>query len=206
MKLNQQHACHECDLLIALPAYLPANKTLVCPRCASKQFTHYANALDHSIAFSLCALIFLFIANIFPFLSFETQGQIRTITMFEASHMLYTQGFVLLSMLVYAFVILFPTLFLIFVLMLLVPIKLRKKPIEPVLLGKAISYVLPWSMAEVFMVGVLVALIKVIELASIIFGVSFWAYLAFVLFFIATASVVSKQQLWAWIEQSMVKV
>lgn len=202
MQLNKQHACQECDLLITLPEVLENNQSLTCPRCKSKQFTHYPNALEHVIAFSLSALIFLVIANSFPFLSFASQGQTRTITIFEASYQLYEQGFIMLSALVYCFVILLPCLYLVFVLALLVPLKLNLSPFAPIFLGRAISAVLPWTMAEVFIVGVLIALIKVIEMADIVLGVSFWAYLGFVLFFTAGANITSKHQLWQWIRHA----
>lgn len=200
--LNAYIACHECDQLIAMPEVLGRNETLTCPRCMSKQLTNYANSLEHSIAFSLTALILLIIANAFPFLSFEAQGQIKTISVIEASYDLYFQGFYLLSALVYAFVLLIPIFYLCAVLVLLVPIRLGLKPPAPVAIGKMISLALPWAMAEVFIVGVLVALIKVIELADIVFGVSFWAYSGFVLFFIAASNIASRHQLWKWIEDA----
>ena len=200
MELDKQHACQECDLLIALPDYLQKNQTLICPRCKSEQFTHYPNALEHVIAFSASALIFLVVANLFPFLSFESQGQIRTITIFEASHQMFVQGFVMLAVAVYCFIILLPSLYLASILALLIPIKLKRKPLGAVFLGRSISYLLPWAMAEVFIVGVLVALIKVIDTADFLFGTSFWAYLCFVLLFIAAANITSKHQLWQWID------
>lgn len=201
-QLDHYIACHECDQLIVMPEALDRNQSLFCPRCNSRQLTNYANSLNHSIAFSLTALIFLLIANSFPFLSFEAQGQNRTISVFEASYDLYMQGFYMLAALVYAFVLLVPVFYLCAVLVLLIPIKLGFTPPAPIAIGKAISLALPWAMAEVFIVGVLVALIKVIEVADIVIGVSFWAYLGFVIFFIAASNIASRHQLWQWIEDA----
>jgi len=200
--LDNYIACHECDQLIAMPEVLERNQSLICPRCHSKQLTNYANSLDHSIAFSLTALILLVIANSFPFLTFESQGQVRTITLVEASYDLYLEGFYLLAMLVYAFVVFIPVFYLVAVLILLIPIKLKLRPPFAVFIGKTVSLALPWAMTEVFFVGVLVALIKVMELANILFGISFWAYAGFVLFFTAASNVASKRQLWRWIEDA----
>lgn len=72
----------------------------------------------------------------------------------------------------------------------------------PVLLGRLMSYFLPWVMAEVFIVGVLVALIKIIEMADIVLGFSFWAYILFVIFFTLTANIANRHQLWEWIENA----
>jgi len=201
MQANSQIACHDCDLLITIPE-MEENHTLFCPGCRCKQFTKYKQALDSSISFALSALIMLVLANGFPFLSFETQGQNRTITLVQASQEMYAQGFVLLAVLVYAFILLLPTLYLISLLSLLIPIKLKRSPMAPIFVGRLIGYLLPWVMVEVFVVGVLVALIKVIELADIIIGFSFWAYVGFVIFFTLTANIASRHQLWSWIENA----
>lgn len=201
MKTNSQIACHDCDLLITVPE-MADNHSLICPSCKTKQFTKYKNPLDYTIAFASAALIMLILANSFPFLSFEAQGQTSTITIVEASYQLFFEGFYLLAMLVYAFVLLLPFIYLACLLTLLLPIKLRRSPIKPIFLGRLMSYFLPWVMAEVFIVGVLVALIKVIELADIILGFSFWAYIAFVICFTFAANIANRHQLWQWIDDA----
>ncbi|MFT6267967.1 MAG: paraquat-inducible protein A [Alphaproteobacteria bacterium] len=141
-------------------------------------------------------------ANSLPFLSFEAQGQTRTITLLQASHDLFTQGFGFLAALVYAFVLLLPMLYLSLLLALLVPIKLGLAPALPVYIGRLLGHFRPWIMAEVFIVGVLIALIKVIELADIIIGLSFWAYVGFSILFTLTANLTNRHQLWHWIEHA----
>ena len=190
-------ACHECDLLIEMPHEVVCNQTISCPRCGAKQYTHYKNAGNHTIAFSFTALILL----AFPFLSFDAQGQVQTMSILAAALDLYSQGFILLASLVFAFVLLIPMTYLLAVLSLLVPIKLGFEPPFKIFLGKLISTMLPWAMAEVFIVGVLVALVKIIELADVIFGISFWAYAGFALFFVAASNIGSKRQLWRWISR-----
>jgi paraquat-inducible protein A len=201
MKANSQIACHDCDLLIVVPE-MADNHSLICPGCKTKQFTKYKNPLDYTIAFASAALIMLFLANSFPFLSFEAQGQSSTITIVEASYRLALEEFYLIAGLVYAFVILLPFIYLVSLLLLLLPIKLRKKPFKPIILGRIMSFFLPWIMAEVFIVGVLVALIKIIELADIILGFAFWAYIVFVICFTFTANVANRHQLWQWIDDA----
>jgi paraquat-inducible protein A len=198
---NSKLACHDCDLLITIPE-IEENQSLICPGCLSKQFTKYKHPLDYSISFGLSALILSIMANSFPFLSFETQGQIRTITLLQASHDLFAQGFVFLAILIYAFILLLPMLYLSLLLTLLIPIKLHITPVLPIYIGKLLGLILPWIMAEVFIVGVLVALIKVIELADIIIGFSFWAYVGFAIFFTLTTNITNRHQLWHWIEHA----
>lgn len=195
----KQHACHECDLLINLPDKLEDKQSLICPRCKHVQWTQHKHPLDKTIALSLTALILLLIANSFPFLSFDAQGQFRTITIIQAANELYMQGFYLLAFVVYVCVLVFPGVYLICLFSLSLMTKLGFRVPFSITLGRTLSYMLPWVMTEVFIVGVLVALIKVIELADIVFGLAFWAYIAFVICFLACTNVASKHQIWGWI-------
>lgn len=201
MQPNSQIACHDCDLLITVPP-MEENQSLICPRCKSKQFTKYKLPLDYCLSFAMSALMLLIMANSFPFLSFDAQGHIRTITLLQASNDLYAQGFILLALMVYAFVLLLPMLYLILLLALLIPIRLGLKPVLKVTIGRLLGLFRPWIMAEVFIVGVLIALIKVIELADIIVGFSFWAYVGFAVLFTLTANVSNRHQLWDWIDHA----
>jgi paraquat-inducible protein A len=195
----KQQACHECDLLITLPNKLEDNQSLLCPRCKHVQWTKHKNPIDKTLAISLTALMLLIIANAFPFLSFEAQGQARSITLIQASNELAAQGFYLLAFLVYVFVLLFPAIYLACLLALALPIKLGIPAPMGIMLGRTLSYLLPWIMTEVFIVGVLVALIKIIELADIVFGIAFWAYIVFVICFLTCSNVANKHQIWSWI-------
>ena len=51
-------------------------------------------------------------------------------------------------------------------------------------------------MADVFFTGVVVALIKIIALADILFGVAFYSYLIFALFFLHLNQIVDLHRLW----------
>ena len=201
MQANSQIACDDCDLLIDVPK-MADNHSLICPGCHNKIFTKYKHPLDYCISFALSATILLLMANSFPFLSFEAQGQFRTITLIQASQEMFTQGYFILATLVYSFIFLLPLLYLFSLLALLIPIRMNQKPFKPVIIGRLMGYFIPWIMVEVFIVGVLIALVKVIELANIIIGFSFWAYVGFVIFFTLSANLANRHQLWTWIENA----
>ncbi len=176
------------------------NQSCYCPGCNGFQYTLHKNALQRTVAFSISALIMMILANAFPFLTFEAQGQTRVITVVQAAGDLMQQEFLLIAFLVFAFVLVLPFIYLTCIFWLTLPLILGCKPIGPVLMGRLMSYFLPWVMAEVFIVAVLVALVKVISMADIIFGFSFWAYIGFVVFFLLTASTANRHQLWLWID------
>ncbi len=201
MNNAQLIACYECDLLIELPEIkLKAAQQLRCPRCHHGISAGHDSPLDTVIALCITAVFTLVIACNYPFISFSAQGQSRAVTLVQTASELYSFGFPVLAFLVFSFILLLPFLYLLLLLSVLVPIKLNIRRSSPVLVGKLISWLLPWAMSEVFLIGVLVALIKVVAMAEISLGVSFWAYVAFVPMFIYVSSIVDRHRLWHWVE------
>ncbi len=194
-------ACRHCDNLIELPKRVQPKQQVYCPRCHSFLFEQHRFGTQQSLAYSISALILLLIAIWFPFLTLDASGQTRTISLSEASLDLYLQGFWFLAILVLMFIIVVPVLYLSLLTVLLMARKRVFSYRVAVRCAKALSYMTPWAMADVFIVGVLVALIKVIELADIILGTSFWAYMAFAIMFVITTQIANCYQLWTWVEE-----
>ncbi|MBA3652114.1 MAG: paraquat-inducible protein A, partial [Chthoniobacterales bacterium] len=57
-----------------------------------------------------------------------------------------------------------------------------------------------WNMAEVFLVGVLVSLLKLGKLASLTVGISFWAFIALIFCLTAALASIHPRELWARLE------
>ncbi|MGQ8363994.1 paraquat-inducible protein A [Glaciecola sp. 1036] len=196
----KQIACSHCDLVVKTPDDLLPHQRVYCPRCHSFLFENQIHASQKCFAYSVTALILFAVANLFPFLTFEASGVLRTITITEASFDLFLQGFWLLGFLVLAFILAVPFIYLICLILLL----MGKNALLPyrasLTCAKLLTRLIPWAMADVFIIGVLVALIKVIELADIVLGIAFWAYIGFTLCFIAASLIANKYQVWCWIE------
>jgi len=195
-------SCAECDLLLDLSGEVAPSHTLYCPRCKHKLLESRPQALDHTIALCSTALIVLCIANSFPFLTLEAQGQSSTISLIDSAYALFAQGYPVLSVLIVCFIVVLPMIYLCLLLMITVPIKLGINRRPPIVLGLLVQRLLPWSMAEVFLIGVLVALIKIVALAGIVIGLSFWAYILFTVLFLQIACTVDSHQLWSWVDNA----
>jgi paraquat-inducible protein A len=113
---------------------------------------------------------------------------------------LYLQGDYFVSLLVGMFILVCPLLYLLFLLTVIAGTVLSFSPATKARLVKVIIYVLPWSMAEVFLAGVLVALIKVIALADVTLEVSFWAYVVFAPLFTYIVTLADAHRLWMWVK------
>ncbi len=78
-----------------------------------------------------------------------------------------------------------PGLQLLILLYLLIPLQLRRMPPYVPELLRTLQLLRPWSMIEVFMLGILVSLSKLAAMAQVIPGIALWSFA--VLMFMMTA-------------------
>jgi paraquat-inducible protein A len=197
-----KHACLECDLLINMPDKIEHRSNVVCPRCGHVVAVGHVNDKHYVLASCITAFILLTIACSFPFISFSASGQHRTINLMQTVTELYLQNYLIVSAIVFLFVLVLPFLYLLCVSYIILSTKYSLQLLPVISVGKTISYILPWSMAEVFLIGVLVALIKVVSMADIFLESSFWAYVLFAPLFTHIVYIVDNHRLWHWIDNA----
>ncbi len=197
----QKIACIECDLLINLPVLHDA-QVAHCPRCRALISAKSNNNLQYTLAFSLSAIILMIVANLFPFLIFEAQGQRQTMTLWQAAYELFIQGSEVLAFLVASFIIIIPFSVSLSMIYILVPmIFLRRLPPYILPIARSVFTLKPWCMSEIFLLGVLASLTKIATTAHIELGMSFWAYILFALFFTAALSNLNRFRFWNYLEK-----
>ena len=186
--------CHECDYRVTLPL-LTHKQSAVCPRCGLQLTVYHHNASQRIIALAVTSLIFLIASLPFKFLSFSASGQYQSIDMLGSLWILVEKDFALLASVQAIAVLILPAFVLISLLYLLVPLSLNLRPTKAKWVIKALFLILPWTMAEIFLIGVLVSLIKIISMADVGLGLSFYAYLLFTVSMTVTLLYVDKHQL-----------
>lgn len=192
-------ACLECDLLIQLPPLAQGEKAQ-CPRCSSLVASVPRNGFRRALAFALAALVLLIVANLFPFLTFKASGLEQVMTLAQSAGVLYEQGNVVLSGFVLIFIAVAPAVLTICLITLLIPLVGRHRVDGLHLVGRAIFLVSTWSMVEVFLIGVLVSFIKIAAMATVVFGMSFWAFVGFAVCLTAALASLDRHQVWTAIE------
>ena len=193
-------ACVECDLLVEIPVL--CDQRALCRRCGSTLSSQPANAEERAASCSIAALLFLGLAVAFPFLSLEARGIERVMTLPGAALEMLRGGHGTLAFLVAGPIAGIPALILVAVIALLMGLRWRVRQCGLVLLGRVVFALSPWAMAEVFIIGVLVSLIKVGSMANVVLGLSFWAYIAFVLCFVGALSGLDRWQIWRQIKEA----
>ena len=175
MHTDSLMACHECDLLHRIDG-LPEGATSICSRCGAVLVSHKRDSLDRSLALTLTGLILFAMANAYPLLAIKSGSLYKATTLMGGVEVLYAAGMWQIALLVFLTAILFPFLDLVSRLTILIPLKMNKKPRNVSFIMSFMQSINPWGMMDVFMLGILVSLVKLIKMMKVIPGVSLFAF------------------------------
>lgn len=153
-------------------------------------------SFDAPLALALAGLMMLIVAHMNPVFGIELQGKTQSASLWEAAVTLYEQDAWLLSVLVLLTTLIFPAMELLAMCYLLIP--LREGFVVPGFAEvlRTIQAVKPWVMVEVFMLGVLVAVVKLAGLAEILPDAGLWSFTALMLLMAAATASIDHQSLW----------
>lgn len=194
-------ACHECDLLHdKLPIKVGAIAR--CKRCNAFLYSNRPNNIDRCLAVSVAALIMFVVANAFPFLAISVSGNTQSISIISAVFALSDEGLWLLGILCFGFILFIPLLRVVGLLYILLPLRFDRRLPGIELVFRGIVSMSPWSMMEIYMLGAIVALVKLASMASIELGLSFWAFALLNMLSALAAQMVDTHTLWDFISHS----
>jgi len=174
-----------------------AHGTTVCPRCACVLERADSNSLERSLALACAALVLLVIANLFPIVGLNLQGQHVETTVFGAARQLWHEDMPVVALLLIGTTVLVPLLELCVLIWLLLPLRLGRRPPGFVVLFRTFLLAHPWAMVEVFILGVLVALVKLSHLADVLPGAAIWCFGLLMLVLTAMSATFNPRVLWA---------
>lgn len=200
-------ACPECDLLHAMPpdrhaddfetAIAPSGRHLRCARCDAPLGVARHRTFETPAALAVASLVSLAIAHLEPVLAIDLQGQQRSATLWQAAWTLYDEDAWLVTLLVLLTTLINPLLETLAVCYVLLPLRRGRIPPGFELVLRAVVAVRPWVMVEVFMLGVLVAFVKLSSLAVVLPGPGLWAFAAAMLLMTAMAWTFDFDHVWA---------
>lgn len=195
-------ACRTCGLLQRLEALQPGT-TAECFRCGSVVGRRAVDSLGRTAAFSLAALIFFVPANIYPILLMDFYGAYSENTVWDGCVSLYQDGQWTVATIVFLASILIPLLKLLGLFFLVVVTKFKSAfwRQERTSIYKIIDVVGPWAMLDVFLLAILVALVKLGQLATVLPGRGLIAFTAMVVFTILASASFDPASIWDEKEQ-----
>jgi len=195
-------ACPECDLLQHLPDLDPGGSAR-CLRCDVELWRRRDASRHRTLPLTLAAAVLYAIANAFPLLSLSAVGRQASTTVFGGAEQLWSDGREIVAGLVLLTAVIAPALQIGF--MLAIQLGAHREPVAS-WVGTLLRHqpiTRTWSMIEVMMLGVLVALIKLAELATVIPGIALFALGALIFLLAAIQASFDPREVWervAWLE------
>jgi paraquat-inducible protein A len=191
--------CPHCDLVQRLPALAPGESAR-CPRCNKELWRRREDSLNRTLALTLAAAALYVIANSVPMLGLTVVGREAFTTVFGGAEQLWNDGQEIVAVLVLFAAVVAPALQIGFMLAIALGAYRARPPRWVGTLLRHHPTTRTWSMIEVMMLGVLVALIKIAELATVIPGVALFALGALIFVFAAMQANFDPREVWDRIE------
>ena len=187
--------CPSCDLLQRL-GEIPEGATALCVRCGGVLRRRRRNSIERTLALTLAASVLFVVANSFPFLSFDMRGQVTRTTLLTGVFDLYEQGVWQVAALVGLTAVAAPLAQLALLLYVLLPVHLGRIPWQMAGAFRLLRHVQPWSMMEVFLVGILVAVTKLVDMATVVPGLALWAFALLIVVLAGASASLDPEAVW----------
>ena len=195
-------ACRECDLLVRTADAPPSpHYGALCPRCGALLYRHSRHSLENVLALACACLVLLAVANAFPVVGLNIQGLRIDTTVIGAAIRLWQNDMPVVAILVLVTTTLTPLLEMAALIWLVLPLRFGRRPPAFARVFRALQAAHPWAMVEVFILGILVALVKLAHMAEVLPGPAMFCFAALMLLLTTISSIIEPGDLWqAWEE------
>ncbi|MDI9569171.1 MAG: paraquat-inducible protein A [Pseudomonadota bacterium] len=196
MSLNRL-ACPDCDLLQNVPR-LPPRARARCRRCGRLLAIDRPRANERALALAIGAAIVFVLANVFPLMGLSVAGREVDTTIMGGAWIMWQEGQRMTAALVAVCAVIAPAAYIGLTIVVLLVSRWRRP--APAWVGELLLWsatAREWAMAEVMMLGILVALVKIADLATVIVGVGMFATGALILLITMIAVHFDPEGIWA---------
>ena len=188
-------ACHECDwLMVKMP--VAAGERAQCPRCGYELYSHRRGMLQRCLALTVAALLLFIPANFLPLISLKMLGHHAEDSVWAGVQALWRTGMPAIAVVVLLCAMVIPLVKLLCVLAVLLSIRFNRARHIGLLLYRIYHRCREWGMLEIYLMGSLVAMVKLAGLAQLTLGVGAVCFVALVLLQVWLEVTLSSHQIW----------
>lgn len=189
-------SCHSCDLLVEAHSGLHAEQS--CPRCGAVLHRRKPDSLARTWAFVIAAFICYIPANLLPMTVVTSLGSVQSDTIMSGViyFMQHGEWPIGLVILIASVVVPLTKLFILVYLLISVQWKSRWRPAERTRLYRITEAIGRWSMTDIYVVTILVALVRLGNLATIEAGMGAIFFGAVVVLTIIAAMTFDPREIW----------
>lgn len=189
-------ACHVCD---ALCRHHEADngERVHCPRCGSLLQAPRSAAMDRLLALSMAVIPLMVVGLTAPFLSLARGGVQKHVSVLDAIAAAATSDIWQFSILVALAIVILPAFRAAALCYALLPVRLGFGSARHARAAFRLADRLrSWSMAEIFVIGVAVALIKVSGMATVTIGPAFWSFVVLGVIALTEDAILCRRSVW----------
>src|SRR5216684_6404412 len=192
-------ACLHCDLMQRLPR-LASGASARCPRCNKELWRPREDSLNRTLALGLAAAVLYIVANSVPMLGLTIVGRGASTTVIGGAQHLWDNGQQIVAVVVLFTAVIAPALQIGFMLAIVLGALQERPPKWVANLLRHQPTTRTWSMIEVMMLGVLVALVKIADYATVIPGIALFVLWVLVFLLAAMQSNFDSREVWERIQ------
>ena len=194
-------ACPECDVLLnrSAPDF---GENAHCPRCGYLLQRPRKQSIEKTLALSIAGLVLLIPANLMPLIGIKILGNTNDGTLWSGVVMLMNEKMWGVALLVFLSSILFPLVNIILSLLISAHLHFNKGNQYLAAWMRWLQHFEEWAMLEVYMLGIIVACVKLSSLADLKFGLGLFAYAALLIITVMLSSNLDRVLFWQHIRQA----
>ena len=189
-------SCHSCGLLTDSTGQ--SHEELECPRCGASLHSRKINSLARTWALVITAFIFYVPAMVFPITRVTSLGQVQTDTIMSGVILFIQTGSWEIALVIFVASIVVPMMKLLILVYLLISVQRKsdRRPNDRAKLYRLTEFVGRWSMVDIYVVAILVALVNLGVIADIDAGPAAFYFAAVVIITIFAARTFDPRLVW----------
>ncbi len=189
-------ACPECDLLIRRTHPEPGLRSL-CPRCGSTLFHTKKDSVERTLVLSLAGLILFVPAMVLPIMNLDAMGLEQTSNILQGIGVLFRDGFHMVAILVLLTAVVVPFLKLLLLFYVSVAIRIKANLGHLSRGFRLYQRLDEWGMLEIYMLGILVSITKLTDLAQVSYGIGLFCFVSLLVITLFSSVTLDKHQYWS---------
>jgi paraquat-inducible protein A len=171
-----------------------------CRQCGQILYRNRKSSLAKAAAFGSTALVLLAMMMLFPFLSMDAMGNKSSVSVPGAVSDLWATGGLFISASIAIFVLVLPFSMVAALLYLCIPLLAGKRLPGSIRVMRWFQAFQPWVMVEVFFLGAIISLLKLVKLADVDLGIGFWSAAGLMICLAGAVGGIDKVELWDRLE------
>lgn len=167
----------------------------VCPRCSTILFGS-GEGVRNALYIGLAALILMIPASLFPFLDVLVSDNRTSVTLLQTAFVMVNEGLGFAGLVIFCTAFVFPVIYLFLMVYVSYACVYRKR--VPFLWDavRVLDVFRYFQMTDVFLVGILVSVVKLLDMAQIRFGNGFYFLVAVTVLLLTAGTYYDKRFFW----------